>query len=142
MEPICRIKELYKTLYQFEKLFAERYAVTINEAMLLCCLRDGESRTAGALCDYVGLSGSRVSKIITSVENKGLIRRGIGLQDRRQMLFSLTEAGAAKLWQMHDAAAELEALFARLKSALAAGQSAPASEQSAPAAGQSAETNR
>ena len=56
MEPICRIKEIYKTLYQFERIFSERHGLTINEAMLLCCLRDGRPRTAGTLCDFVGLS--------------------------------------------------------------------------------------
>ena len=39
MEPICAIKDIYKILYQFEKTFAEVHDITINEAMLLCCLK-------------------------------------------------------------------------------------------------------
>lgn len=41
MESICRIKEINKELYQFEKAFVERHGITINEAMLLCCLKQG-----------------------------------------------------------------------------------------------------
>ena len=114
MEPICRIKEVYKTLHQFENTFVERHGITINEAMLLCCLKNGEVKTAGELCEYIGLSGPRVSKIITTVENKGYIRRGISSHDRRQMLFSLTEEGVAKIRQMQTAPVGLEELLAQL----------------------------
>ena len=71
MESICAIKDIYKALYQFEKTFAEVHDITINEAMLLCCLKDGETKSAGMICEYIGLSNSRVSKVITAVENKG-----------------------------------------------------------------------
>ena len=102
MEPICRIKEIYKTLYQFERIFSERHGLTINEAMLLCCLRDGRPRTAGTLCDFVGLSNPRVSKVITAVEGKGFLLRTISPHDRRQMLFSLSDGGYAKIRQMQQ----------------------------------------
>jgi len=80
MEPICAIKDIYKILYQFEKTFAEVHDITINEAMLLCCLKDGETKSAGMICEYIGLSNSRVSKVITAVENKGY-------RDRPQEIF-------------------------------------------------------
>lgn len=115
MEPICRIKEIYKTLYQFEKRFSEHHGLTINEAMLFCCLKDGEARTAGALCDFVGLSGPRVSKVITTVEEKGYLCRTISPHDRRQMLFSLTDEGRAKLRQMQQSALGFDELFAQLR---------------------------
>lgn len=115
MEPICRIKEIYKTLYQFERIFSERHELTINEAMLLCCLRDGRPRTAGTLCDFVGLSNPRVSKVITAVEGKGFLLRTISPHDRRQMLFSLSDGGYAKIRQMQQAAMGFDELFARLK---------------------------
>ena len=61
MERICVIKDIYKALYRFERDFADEHGITINEAMVLCALREGETRTAGALSEYVGLSNSRVS---------------------------------------------------------------------------------
>lgn len=103
MEPICAIKDIYKILYQFEKNFSEVHAITINEAMLLCCLKDNEAKSAGMICDYIGLSNSRVSKVITSVENKGFIRRNINKEDKRQMFFSLTPKGKEKIQQMMQA---------------------------------------
>ena len=51
MEPICAIKDIYKILYQFEKNFSEVHAITINEAMLLCCLKDNEAKSEGMIWD-------------------------------------------------------------------------------------------
>ena len=62
MEPICAIKDIYKILYQFEKNFSEVHAITINEAMLLCCLKDNEAKSAGMICDYIGLKGDHLCR--------------------------------------------------------------------------------
>lgn len=114
MEPICALKDLYKVLYQFEREFQDSFSLTINEAMLLCCLKEGDSKTAGAICDYIDLSNSRVSKVITSVENKGLIRRSISKTDKRQMLFTLTAKGKEKVSQMQSADLSIKELYDKL----------------------------
>ena len=87
-------------MYQFEREFSEAYGITINEATLLCCLEDGEPKPANQLCEFVGLSNSRVSRIIHSVESKGLIVREMGTVDKRQMIFTLTDAGRLKVEEM------------------------------------------
>lgn len=115
MEPICVIKDIYKTLYQFEKAFADVHEITINEAMLLCCLKEGGVKSAGTISEYIGLSNSRVSKVITSVENKGYIRRNINKEDKRQMFFSLTPAGKEKINRMMDAELQFDGLFGKLQ---------------------------
>lgn len=115
MEAICAIKDIYKTLYLFEKNFAEVHDITINEAMLLCCLKDNQSKSAGTLCEFIGLSNSRVSKIITSVEDKGYIRRSINKEDKRQMFFSLTAKGKEKIQQMMTVELCVDTLFNQLK---------------------------
>lgn len=115
MESICAIKDIYKTLYQFEKAFSDVHEITINEAMLLCCMKDNQAKSAGTICDYIGLSNSRVSKIITSVETKGFIRRNISKEDKRQMLFSLTPKGKEKIQQMMNAELRFDGLFRKLK---------------------------
>ena len=53
MESICAIKDIYKALYQFEKTFVEVHDITINEAMLLCCLKDGETKSAGMILSLI-----------------------------------------------------------------------------------------
>lgn len=121
MESICIIKDIYKTLYQFEKDFADMHDITINEAMLLCCLKDGDTKTAGMICEYIGLSNSRVSKVITSVENKGYIRRNINQNDKRQMCFSLTPDGTEKIQQMMQTVHCLDGFFNRLKACMEKG---------------------
>lgn len=118
MEAICKIKDIYKALYQFEKTFAELHSITINEAMLLCCLKDGDPKSAGTISEYIGLSNSRVSKVITSVETKGYIQRNISPSDRRQMLFSLTADGASKIHQMLDQPMGFDELFATLNACM------------------------
>lgn len=121
MESICAIKDIYKTLYKFEKAFAEVHDITINEAMLLCCLKDGETKSAGMICEYIGLSNSRVSKVITAVENKGYIRRNINKNDKRQMFFSLTPDGKEKIRQMMNAELRFDGLFGKLKTCMERG---------------------
>lgn len=100
MEPICKLKDVYKALYNFEKSFAEKHGITINEGMLLCCLKSGDSKSANELCDFVGLSNSRVSRIITTVETKEYISREMGTTDKRQMIFKLTDKGIEKTKEM------------------------------------------
>ena len=75
MERICVIKDIYKALYRFERDFADEHGITINEAMVLCALREGETRTAGALSEYVGLSNSRVSKVIIGGSKRQKLHR-------------------------------------------------------------------
>lgn len=87
-------------LYQFEKDFQEAHEVSINDAMVLCCLKNGEEKSAGEICEFVGLSNSRVSKVLCSVEDHGYIVRRLGSTDRRQMFFSLTEKGKTKIAEM------------------------------------------
>jgi len=100
MEDICVIKEIYRLLYQFEKDFLEKNQISINDAMVLCCLKNGEEKSAGDVCDFVGLSNSRVSKVLCAVEDMGFIQRRLGSVDKRQMFFSLTEKGKLKVEEM------------------------------------------
>lgn len=118
MEPICALKDLYKILYQFEKDFHEAHAITLNEAMLLCCLRQDDCKTAGSLSEYIGLSPSRASKVITTVESKGYITRTISAEDKRQMLFTLTRAGKEKVARMQEAELKFAALHGELTDCL------------------------
>ena len=93
MNLICRIKEIYKALYLFEREFAEEHNMTINEAMLLCCMKDEHPHSANEIAEFIGLSNPRVSKIITSTEERGWIVRKMGTEDKRKMIFTLSAQG-------------------------------------------------
>jgi Transcriptional regulators len=114
MEPICKLKDIYKALYNFEKEFADKNGITINEGMLLCCLKDGKPKSANELCDFVGLSNSRVSRVINTVEAKGYISRQMGVTDKRQMIFTLTELGKQKTKEMQKQNINLSGLARHL----------------------------
>lgn len=118
MEAICGLKDIYMELYSFEKNFQTEHGMTINEAMLLCCLHEGDAKSAGSLSEYIGLSSSRVSKVINSVEKMGLIERTISPEDKRQMLFSLTTAGWRKVTEMKGADLHIGELYERLAECL------------------------
>lgn len=97
MDDICVLKDIYRLLYQFEKDFQEQNKISINDAMVLCCLKSGKEKSAGDICEFVGLSNSRVSKVLCTVEQMGYIQRRLGSRDKRQMIFSLTETGKEKV---------------------------------------------
>lgn len=114
MDDICLIKEIYKMLYQFEKEFLETNKISINDAMILCCLKNGGEKSAGEVCDFVGLSNSRVSKVLCEVEDMGFIARRLGSTDRRQMFFSLTESGNNKVLEMKNMSLSINDLIQRI----------------------------
>ena len=64
--------------------------------MLLCSL-NSQKYSSNELAEVLGLSNSNTSKVIKSVEKKGLIKRIIGKNDKRQMYFTLTDLGHKKL---------------------------------------------
>lgn len=114
MNEICKLKDIYKTLYSFERAFAFANHITINEGLLLCCMKDGAPKTANDLCEFIGLSNSRVSRIINTVEKKGYIKREIGNTDKRQMVFTLTVEGKIKIREMQGQGMEMEKLKSRI----------------------------
>ena len=98
MNTICKMRDIYKALSVFETAFEEMYAISLNEAMVLCALREaGKEITSTAISERTEMAPSHTSKVIRAVEDKGLIRRSLGKVDKRQMYFSLTEAGKKRL---------------------------------------------
>lgn len=88
------MRDLYKALSEFENSFETAYGVTLNEAMILCSLKEADSEmTSSALSERTELKPAHTSKIIGGIEDKGLIVRSLGKEDKRQMFFSLTENG-------------------------------------------------
>lgn len=114
MEEICKIKDMYTALYAYEKQFLKQTGMTINEGALLCCLKEGKPKSANELRDFIGLSNSRVSRIIQGMEEKALIFRAMGVADKRQMFFTLTDAGKEKVKEMSARDINADSLLDRL----------------------------
>lgn len=93
---LCQIRDVYRAIYEFELTFQQTYNLGLNEGMLLCSLST-QKYSSNELAGILGLSKSNTSKVIASVEKKGLIKRIIGKDDKRQMYFTLTNLGQKKL---------------------------------------------
>ncbi len=93
MEPLCKIRDVYRSLLDFEVRFQKTFQVRLNEGMTLCSLKNSACLTSGQLAEQLGLTYSNMSKVIKSLENKELIERCPGKDDKRQMLFSVTKRG-------------------------------------------------
>lgn len=96
MKTLCNIRDIYRSIRDFESLFQQKYDLCLNEGMLLCSLRDN-TLSSSELAEVLGLSNSNTSKVIKSVEDKGLIERKLGKEDKRQMYFQLMDTGMRKL---------------------------------------------
>ena len=103
MESLCKIRDLYRSIAEFEAMFQKQHNVCLNEGMLLCTLLKQERCSSGEIAEILGLTCSNASKVIRSVEKKGYIQRVLGEQDKRQMYFSLTVEGKAKISDIKNA---------------------------------------
>lgn len=100
METLCKIRDIQRAVHRFELDFEKLHGICLNEGMTLCSLSGAEKLSSGELGELLGLSPSNTSKVIRSVENKGLVKRIMGAEDKRQMYFSLTPEGGKLLSQI------------------------------------------
>ena len=97
MELLCKIRDVYRIIHEFESQFQTQYDLSLNEGMLLCSIDKHMRCSSGEVAEMLGITASNASKIISVVEKKGFIRRVVGKDDKRQMYFSLTSEGKEKL---------------------------------------------
>lgn len=97
METLCKIRDIYRAVSIFEAEMEHIHNLCLNEGMLLCVLSKSDNLSSGELAETLGLTTSNASKVIRSVEEKGLIHRVLGKNDKRQMYFSLTKKGKEAL---------------------------------------------
>ena len=93
MENLCKIRDIQRAVSVFEKRFETRYGICLNEGMALCSLYKASPLSSGEIGELLGLRSSNASKVITSIEEKGLVERVLGTKDKRRMYFSLTTEG-------------------------------------------------
>lgn len=112
MEPacFCRINELGRAIAALEHNLIEISGLTLNEAMVLCCLAGGR-RSAGELADDTGIKASHLSKLLRSLEAKGFLSRAFGTADKRVIYFDLTQRGAHTIATLKTNGPEVPALL-------------------------------
>jgi len=93
MKNLCRIRDIQRSIATYEMGFEQKFGICLNEGMALCSLNESKTLTSGQLGDMLGITSSNMSKVLRSIESKGLVQRCVGENDRRQMCFSLTDKG-------------------------------------------------
>jgi DNA-binding MarR family transcriptional regulator len=111
MEKLCKIRDIQRTVSVFESHFEKKYGICLNEGMALCSLYKTSPLSSGEIGGLLGLSSSNTSKVIASLEKKGLIERIIGTKDKRQMYFSLTADGKKLISGVRSDEIEMPALL-------------------------------
>lgn len=113
METLCSIRDLYRSIAEFETRFEKIHNLSLNEGMLLCSLTKADRLSSGEIAELLGLTTSNTSKVIKSVENKELIERGLGSRDKRQMYFSLTDKGRSRFREIKSQNIEIPPMLER-----------------------------
>ena len=80
-----------------ELQFAEGLNPAQWEALRFLAQANAQSRTPGAVAEYLGATKGTASQTLIALENKGLIRRAQCMADKRQRDLAITEAGEALL---------------------------------------------
>lgn len=99
---LCKIRDVARVIAEFEQELQAEFGINLNEAMLLCSLKEQDNLSSGEISQLLTLKASNTSKVIGSVENKGFIERSSGKEDKRQMYFSLTQRGLDKIKSIYD----------------------------------------
>jgi DNA-binding MarR family transcriptional regulator len=98
---LCRIRDIYRAITNFENELQQAVGLNLNEAMLLCLLSDGKTRLSGEIAETLGITRSNASKVIASLEKQMFIRRQACKEDSRCQKFHITKKGQDKLSQVH-----------------------------------------
>ncbi len=114
-EPLCRIRDVYRAINNYETQMQQAFGIGLNEGMLLCSLHTLGKCSSGYVAELLGLTLSNASKVITSAEKKGLVQRVVGEQDKRQMLFTLTAEGMKRIDSVKCKQSEMLDLLSKIK---------------------------
>ena len=100
MYDLCKIRRIMVDLRAFEDQLKAETGLSLNEALCICQMEQGVVEP-GVLARELGLSPSRLSRIIDSLENRGLLMRTLSHQDRRNVTLTLTAQGSTQVAHLH-----------------------------------------
>ena len=100
MYDLCDIRQLMVDLRNFEQTLKQETNLSLNEALCLCQTAKGVLEP-GTLARELELSPSRLSRILESLEQRGLLQRTISASDRRNVSLYLTKEGEIVVEKLH-----------------------------------------
>jgi DNA-binding MarR family transcriptional regulator len=101
MDNLCALRDINRVVKAYELQFFETFGITLNEGMVVCCISQKEVNSSD-IAEAIDLTMSNCSKILKSVEQKGLVIRAMGVEDKRHMFFRLTDEGHKLLKEIHE----------------------------------------
>ncbi len=88
----CSLRSLLVDLQELENTFSQKVGVSLAQGTLLCALLHGKQDMV-QLQQALGLTPSRITRLVDAVVQQGLARRLVVEHDRRSIRLELTETG-------------------------------------------------
>lgn len=101
MQDLCSLRSLITDLQQAEEEFSRTIGLTMCQASMICAIDHGYDDLR-QLQAQLSLTPSRVTRLVDSLEHKGLVVRHRPDQDRRAVSVKLTEEGKQLIRQSGD----------------------------------------
>ena len=83
MDTLCKIRDMYRAIAEFEARFEKVYQLGLNEGMVLCCLSRMEKLSSGEIAEQLNIS---INSVRTLKQNAYKKLRGL-LKDYFYLLF-------------------------------------------------------
>ncbi|MBN1834824.1 MAG: MarR family transcriptional regulator [Spirochaetales bacterium] len=93
---LCSIKDTVRAIHELERQLKRNHGLTLNEGLCLCCVSN-LSHSPGECARQMGVSASRISRILNSLEKKGLLERRSLPGDHRSTSLVVTDKGRTRL---------------------------------------------
>lgn len=86
--------KLLSNCQEKEERLAQQFSISVPEFRTLRVFRTDRQLQVKELLERVNLSGSRLSRILESLEERGFLTRSIDPDDRRSIVVTLTKKGS------------------------------------------------
>ena len=73
MDTLCLIRDIYRSIGDFEANFQQTHDLCLNEGMLLCTSQKGKL-SSGEIAEALGTSRVVVSRVLKDLEKQGFIK--------------------------------------------------------------------
>ncbi|MBN2861053.1 MAG: MarR family transcriptional regulator [Sphaerochaetaceae bacterium] len=103
---LCSIRRIITDLKDIEEAVRGQTSLSLNEALCLCQHDKGNSDPS-SLAKEMGLSPSRMTRILDSLSAKGYIERLPSEQDRRSVSVRVTAQGSRMTETLHSISLEI-----------------------------------
>lgn len=113
MIDLCAIRKIQNAIRELEDELKTKCALSLVEAMCLCALTQDKNEPS-MLATELGLSPSRLTRILDSLEKQKLITRETSAASRRNVIVTPTQAGTDIIREYHCADVHMPEALSRI----------------------------